>query len=64
MLDAPDIDDEISLSSDLQTSVYVTSLLLIEKQRGTWNKVQLWSYLKVQGSSDLWLRALSKTKFH
>jgi len=52
MLDAPDIGDEIPLSFDLQTSVYLVSSLLIEKQRGTWNKVQIWSYRKVQGYSE------------
>lgn len=33
MLDAPDIGDEIPLSFDLQTSAYLASSLLIEKQR-------------------------------
>lgn len=62
MLDDPDIGDEIPLSFALQTRVYQTGSLLIEKERGTWNKVQIWSYRKVQGCSDLGFRAISEPK--
>lgn len=62
MLDAPDIGDEIPLSFALQTRVYQTGSLLIEKDRGTWNKVQIWSYRKVQGCSDLGICAISEPK--
>lgn len=49
MLYGPDIGDEMSLSFELQASVYLASALLVEKQRGTWSEIQIWSIL-LQGS--------------